>query len=351
QMSGSGRMDCSQGLVRITLLAMLLATLAACAGAPGQVDVPTPVATPRALALPSVLAGMRLFVTDLATGDVAELGAHSYHVAESVHGLGLSNDQRTLYVSDIAGGQLLAFPLTAAGLGTPHRVKVGIQPVHMAQTRDGRAIYVTNFGAASVSVVDATSWRVMTTIAVPASPHGIALAPDGRYLYVACVNGGAIAIIDTTTQLLAGQIALPPGAHPYGVALSRDGRYLYVPDNFAGRLFTIDTATRQLIGETPIGQAAALIIRSSDGNTLYVTNGRSGTVSVLDLRADPAHPRPQATVRVGLFPHGLTLTPDGRYLVVANNLGDSLSVIATASDQVVATIAGERYPNDVIAVP
>lgn len=337
-----------RGVCATLLAGLLLVTLAACDTS--HAAMPTPASTPRVLALPPMLAGLQVFVADLFTGDVAELGARTYHVAESVHGLGLSADHRTLYVSDIAGGNLLAFPLTSAGLGQPHRVKVGAEPVHMVQTLDGRWIYVTNFGEASVSLVDAATWRVAATLPVPASPHGIAIAPDGRLIYVACVNGGAIALLDTTTQRSAGSIALPPGAHPYGVALSLDGRYLYVPDNFAPRLFTIDTTTRQLVGETAIGQAAALLTRSADGTTLYVTNGKSATVSVLDLRADPAHPHVRATIGVGRFPHGLALTPDGRYLIVANDLGDSLSVIATATDQVVATIAGEHYPNDVLAV-
>jgi YVTN family beta-propeller protein len=303
------------------------------------------------LALPAALAGEHLFVTDLITGDVAEPGVKTYHAARSVHGLGLAADGRTLYVSDVAANALLAYPLVHGELGPPRRALVGLSPVHMVQTLDGRAVFVTNFGAASVSVVDAATWRVTTTIAVPAGPHGIAISPDGRWIYVACASGGAIAVIDAQRATLAGTIALPVASRPYGVALSRDGRYLYAPDNFAAHLFVVDTATRQVVDEVPIGLRAALTTRSADGATLYVTNGGSGTVSVLDLGVNPARPRVRATVGVGAFPHGLALTPDGRYLAVANNQSDDISVIATATDQVVATIPAEKFPNDVIAVP
>lgn len=339
------------GLAPLCALLLLSALLAGCAAGASPTTKPSPTATPALLMLPAPLARYHIFVSDLATGDVAELGAGTYHASRSVHGLGSSTDGRTLYVTDIAGGALLAYPFTSAGLGSPRRVAVGLQPVHMVETQDGSAIYVTNFGESSISVINTATWAVSNTIYVPANPHGIALAPDGRFIYAACVNGGTVAIIDTQTQLLAGQIALPAGAHPYSVALSNDGRYLYVPDNFAARLFTIDTSTRQVVSETSIGLRAALMARSSDGGTLYITNGGSSTVSVLDLTTEPAHPHLRATIPVGSFPHGLALTPDDRYLIVANNLGDSLSVIATASDQVVATIAGERYPNDVIALP
>jgi YVTN family beta-propeller protein len=343
--------DTRWGLAWRMLLAglVLLASLLTACGAPAAAQATlTP---PPTLALPAPLAGYHIFVSDLATGDVAELGARTYHAARSVHGLGLAADGRALYVSDVAGNALLAYPVVNGALGQPRRVAVGLVPVHVVQTLDGRSIFVTNFGAATVSVVDTATWRVTATIPVPTNPHGITISPDGHWIYVACVAGGAIAVIDAATAALAGTIALPTGARPYGVALSRDGRYLYAPDSFAAHLFVVDTATRQVINEVPIGLRAALVARSADGATLYVTNGASGTVSVLDLSADPAHPRERATVQVGRFPHGLALTPDGRYLVVANNLSNTLSVIATATDQVVATIPGEKYPNDVIAVP
>ncbi|HZC77894.1 MAG TPA: hypothetical protein VE258_09115 [Ktedonobacterales bacterium] len=51
------------------------------------------------------------------------------------------------------------------------------------------------------------------------------------------------------------------------------------------------------------------------------------------------------------YPHGLAVTPDGRYVVVANTIGQSLSVLDAASDRVVTTIPAEKYPNDVLIVP
>jgi YVTN family beta-propeller protein len=329
-------------------LALLAALLAGCARPTGA---STTTAALPVLPLPAALAGYHLVVSDLLTGNLAELGQPTVHVAKSVHGLGLAPDGRVLYVTDVAGNALVAYAVLPGGrLGTPRRVAVGVSPVHLAQTPGG-AVYVTNFGESSVSVVDAARWRVRATITVPASPHGIVLSPDGRWAYVACANGGAVAALDTVSQSLAWTVALPDGARPYSVALSRDGRYLYAADNFAARLFVIDAAAHRVTGTVAIGLRAALMARSPDGTTLYVTNGASGTVSVLDLAADPAHPTVRATVRVGTYPHGLALTPDGRYLVVANTLGDTLSVIRTDTDEVIATIAADRYPNDVLALP
>jgi YVTN family beta-propeller protein len=301
------------------------------------------------LRLPPQLAGYHIFVADLDTGDVAELGIQTLHVARSIHGLGLAADGRTLYVSAISDGRLDAFALADGRLSTEHGAPVGDQPVHMVNTLDGRTIFVTNFESGTVSVVDAATWRHVKDITVPARPHGIVLSPDGRWAYVACYGAAAIAVIDTASATLAATILMPQPSQPYGIAISPDGRYVYASDNLLGRLLVVDTAARKYVRSVPIGVHPALIARSPDGRTIYVTNGVSHSVSVLDIGADPARPVVRGTpVMVDGYPHGLAVTPDGRYVVVANTLGGDLSVIDTRTETVVATIKGEQDPNDVI---
>ncbi|MGZ6391583.1 MAG: lactonase family protein [Ktedonobacterales bacterium] len=331
----------------LTLLCLLLAyVLAGCNGAATHPSVST--AALPILPLPSQLAGYHIFVTDLATGDLSELGLHTWHVSQSIHGLGLSGDDRRLYVTDISGSNLIAYALHGDKIGDRRAAPVGNSPVHLVETLDGRTVYVTNFGGASVSVVDTTTWTQKRTIAVPAAPHAIVLSPDGQLAYVSCYGGAAIAVLDTQQATLAATIALPAGSQPYGIALSRDGRYLYASDNLTGRLFVVDTQSHHVLPSVLVGNHPALIARSPDGATLYVSNGGSHSVSVLDIAQDPARPRVRATVSVDGYPHGLAVTPDGHYLVVANTISRNISVVDTQSEHVIATIPGEKFPNDVI---
>lgn len=334
-----------------SLLAMLCLLLAyALAGCTGATTHPSAsVAALPILPLPSQLAGYHIFVTDLATGDLSELGLRTWHVSQSIHGLGLSVDGRRLYVTDISGSNLIAYTLHGDKIGDRHATPVGSSPVHVVETLDGRTVYVTNFGGASISVIDTTTWTQRRTIAVPAAPHAIVLSPDGRLAYVSCYGGAAIAVLDTRQATLVAAIALPTGSQPYGIALSRDGRYLYASDNLTGRLFVVDTQSRRVLPSVLVGNHPALIARSPDGATLYVTNGGSHSVSVLDIGRDPARPHVRgAPIPVDGYPHGLAITPDGRYVVVANTISRNISVIDTQSERVIATIPGEKFPNDVI---
>ena len=72
----------------------------------------------------------------------------------------------------------------------------------------------------------------------------------------------------------------------------------------------------------------------------YVTNALSNTVSVIDTATNTVI----ATVPVGFTPEGVAITPNGAFAYVANFNNNTLSVIAAATNTVVATIPVGKNP-------
>ena len=89
---------------------------------------------------------------------------------------------------------------------------------------------------------------------------------------------------------------------------------------------------------------------SQDGSRVYVNNGSSSSVSVIDAASNSV----RATVQVGSFPGGVAVTPDGSKVYVANTGSNSVCVIATASAAVIVTIPKGSMglgPNGVVVSP
>jgi YVTN family beta-propeller protein len=79
------------------------------------------------------------------------------------------------------------------------------------------------------------------------------------------------------------------------------------------------------LAEIPVGIEPRCVALHPDLHEAYVTNGVSGTVSIIDL----ASLRVVQEIPVGTEPRGCALTPSGTYLFVANHTEGTVGVIET----------------------
>jgi DNA-binding beta-propeller fold protein YncE len=224
---------------------------------------------------------------------------------------------------------------------------------------------------------------------------GLVFSPDGSRIYMANVMGDikvfSVAKNGTVSPLFS--IPLPPANAPKraeeipaGIAVSRDGKKIYVVLNLSNRLAEIDTTTGRVLRIWDVGVAPFDVVLI--GKKAYVSNwggrqpgqnsftgpaGRGmlvrvdkryiadeGSVSVIDLSdsaasavsnsADKKIIIPElptkAEILTGIHSCALALSPNGRYLVVANAGSDTLSVIDARYDTIVETICARQDPSD-----
>jgi YVTN family beta-propeller protein len=100
------------------------------------------------------------------------------------------------------------------------------------------------------------------------------------------------------------------------------------------------------------------LVFSPDGKSLYVSGGNQDVIYRFDWageRATLADSISLAIKRKGddgsKYPAGIGISPDGRTLYVAENLGDSLAVVDLTSHKVVQRFGTERYPYGVAVAP
>jgi len=86
-----------------------------------------------------------------------------------------------------------------------------------------------------------------------------------------------------------------------------------------------DVATK--LAELGVGEEPRCVAVHPTDLAAYVTNGISGTVSVVDL----VQRRVAATIKVGTEPRGCALTPDGSLLYVANHTEGTVSILVTSN--------------------
>jgi len=174
------------------------------------------------------------------------------------------------------------------------------------------------------------------------SPAALAATEDGKQLFVACATANQVAVFDTPSASVVHRIDVP--ASPLGLVLSKDGSRLYVAcAGPSSTICVIDVAQRHITGQIPAGHTAMSPVLSPDEKTLYICNRFNNDVSVIDLAAH----REVQRIRVEREPVAAAITPDGKYLIVANHLhaGTSDNLGAQAVVSIIDTAAGRIEKN------
>lgn len=89
-------------------------------------------------------------------------------------------------------------------------VTVGTAPVGIVALQDGSRFYVVNSGSNDVSVVSATSFAVLKTVAVGVGPTFVAADPGSTKVYVTNPGSFSTSVIQTANDTVTTTIAAPP---------------------------------------------------------------------------------------------------------------------------------------------
>ncbi len=167
--------------------------------------------------------------------------------------------------------------------------RVGVGPVHAAVLPNGARVFVANSTEDSVSVYSPSDATTVATVSLPlgSAPAYIATTQNDT-VYVANPGNDTVSVISVNNNVVTRTI--PVGRNPFSMAETPDGKKLYVANRgdgvTAGSLTSINISDKSTNAPVNTGSAPAWVIARSDSSRVYVLDGSSGTISVVDVPSD-----------------------------------------------------------------
>lgn len=229
----------------------------------------------------------------------------------------------------------------------------GTNPVHLSVDRSNRWVFVANLQTGSIGVLpreeDGTVKELKHLYFVPGNggpgyishPHQVNQTPDGEYLIVSCqgrlqgVGQVIVYKIDHESGELTKVQAVyaRPGAEPRHCVFTPDGNTCYGVNekDFTvtqysfqeGRLSAqriVQTLFEEQIEE---GWSSGIAMEPA-GKFLYVSDRKQHLVSCFCLNEDGRPCLSQTIDTKGRQPRFIAVSPDGKHLLAANELSDSI---------------------------
>lgn len=207
-----------------------------------------------------------------------------------------SGNSTTVRVVNLQTNQIIGEPIT-----------VGLAPASLAITPNGKHVYVINYAdgnpnTGTISIINTKNDRVVGTITGFFGPFAIAITPNGKYAVVTNFGSNNFSPIGTTVSIVRLKdnklIAnIEAGIQPSGLAITPDSRFAYITNY--NTLYAGENFTKLTPGE--------------------------GTVNIIDIEEKKLLP---PTIVVGHSPHGVTISPNGKYAYTSNYTANTLTVIA-----------------------
>ena len=293
-----------------------------------------------------------LYVAAFKSGNVVIIDTNTNQIVTSIYvggaprAVALTPDGSKLYVTS---GDFCTNPqLTVINTATNTIIDtvasgLGSFTSYIGITPDGRRAYISNYCADTMSVLDTATDSIIGVISGLNPPGQVAFSPDGTKAYVPVGSGNSsppwqVAVVNTATNTVTTTIDVGP--EPNGLVISPDGSRVFTGndqlDLGGGSVSIVDTSSNSLATTiTSTGSQTNFLGLTPNMHKLYASNAASDTVTVFDLTTNKV----SATIPVGAEPYGISMSPDGLRTYVAANSGSNVTVIDTASDSVVNTIA------------
>ncbi len=256
-----------------------------------------------------------------------------------------------LYVANSAANSISGFSIGSEGLLSPiecaeKACETGAGPATLAISPNGKYVFVVNRTAASVSTFAIGAGGALSPVecakhcTTAKEPTGIATSPDGKYVYVANSGEESIATFAvgkggalTKVGCNPNKSCETPEGRPVGLAVSPDGKFLYATTGITKRakaepgivsVFSIGsegTLTPVECSSCQTGVEPGAVTITPNGRFVYVANRAWDTVSVFVV-GETGTLSPLACTdpdcATGEEPQGATVSPNGKYLFVAN---------------------------------
>jgi YVTN family beta-propeller protein len=261
------------------------------------------------------------------------------------------NYREYVYVTNGDSGTVSIYDVV--NLRLDRELAVGVHPVAVAPSSTRMEVYVVNQGQpgapGSISVLDAEHNAVVATIPVRRRPVAIALDPLGNFAYVANAASNNVSVVDLKARREAAVI--PVGLEPAALRVAPDGNSLVVANRRGDSVSILDPVTRTVRAVFSGCPGASDVVILPDSSKAFAACSAGHQIIAIALARFPVHPagsshtqspdapqqqpdRIESLLDVGHGPVQLALKPDGGELFTMNSLSDTISEVATSTNDV-----------------
>lgn len=223
------------------------------------------------------------------------------------------------------------------------RIATGKEPHHMYLTPDQKSIIIANSQSDSLTFIDPKTSEVQRVVRGILDPYQLSFSPDMKWFVTAAnrLNHVDIYRWDGSDMVLAQRI--PTGKTPSHLWIDSTSNTVFCTMQDSDELIAIDLPTQTIKWRIKTGPMPADVFGTSDDKLLLIGLTGSDGVEVYDVSG----PRPKLLqiLKTGRGAHAFRSMGDKRHVLVSNRVGNTISKIDLQTMAVVDSYPAPSGPD------
>ncbi len=215
--------------------------------------------------------------------------------------------------------------IDAATWKETRRLPTGKEPHHLYMTPDEKSVIVANALSDSLTFIDPRSGDIQRTIRGILDPYHLRFSPDMKWFVTAANRLDHVDIYRWDGKDLQLAKRISTAKTPSHLWIDSKSTTVYSTMQDSDELVAIDLSTQAVRWRVKTGAMPADVFGLSDDRTLLVGLTGSDSVEIWDVSGK--EPRMVRRVKTGAGAHAFRAAGDGRHVYVSNRVANTISKI------------------------
>ncbi len=223
------------------------------------------------------------------------------------------------------------------------RIATGKEPHHIYLTPDEKSVIVANAGGDSLTFIDPRTAEVQRVVPGTLDPYQLRFSPDMKWFVTVANRLNHIDIYRWDGKDLTLAKRIPSGKTPSHIWIDTKSTTAYATMQDSNELVAVDLATQTLKWRMKTGEMPADVFGTPNDKYLLVGLTGDNHVQVFDVSG--TQPKLFKTIPTGAGAHAFRAAGDGRHEFVGNRVANTINKIDYLSLESVMQFAAPGGPD------
>jgi len=206
-----------------------------------------------------------------------------------------------------------------------NEISTGARPIAIAFNPVNEQLYVPNFAANNVTVIDTITEAVTTTLAVGTAPIGVGVNSSNGDIYITNSIDNSVSVFDSSNSSITTIAAV--GTKPVSATYHPLNDEMFIVATDSNNIYPIDATNHTLGAAIATGNSPYTSIYNSSNEFIYVGNQDDDTFTIIATNHSV-----RSTVNVGgNINIGFIFSPSENQLFVSDTTSNTVNIIGYAA--------------------